>query len=412
MNLPDPLPKRRASERLRGWLGGWMPEPFGAGMLGRVRACIGALLALFVIVTAGQVSGLGGELPLLIAPLGASAVIVFTLPASPLAQPWPLVGGNVVSALVGVSCARWVPDVAIAAPLAVAAAIAVMFILRCLHPPGGAVALSAVIGGPATHALGYQFAWVPVGLASVVMLAAALVFNNLTRHRYPRLHRAHPNPHATADPPTTDRIGVSPKDLDAVLARYETLDVSRDDLEEILAQAQLQAWQRHFGRIRCADIMSRDVVHVMRNARSADAWALLQTHRIKALPVTDAAGRVVGIVTAANFAEHRRAATGRRRAARWWQQLGPAARATGQTTEPVEPVERIMSAPVQTVDIAQSIVDLYPLMADQGHHHIPVVDADGRLAGMITQSDLVAAVYRQGLAGPSGLRWQAARSVA
>lgn len=67
-----------------------------------------------------------------------------------------------------------------------------------------------------------------------------------------------------------------------------------------------------------------------------------------------------------------------------------------------------MSAPVQTVDVDQSIVDMYPLMADQGHHHIPVVDADGRLAGMITQSDLVAAVYRQGLAGPSGLGWKAA----
>src|SRR5450830_1606221 len=81
----------------------------------------------------------------LIAPMGASAVLLFAVPASPLAQPWSIIGGNLVSALVGVSYAKLVAEPALAAALAIALAIACMFALRCIHPPSGAVALTAVL---------------------------------------------------------------------------------------------------------------------------------------------------------------------------------------------------------------------------------------------------------------------------
>jgi len=73
--------------------------------------------------------------------MGASSVLLFAVPASPLAQPWSIVGGNFVSALVGIGCAHWIPDPALAATLAVGLAIIAMFQLRCLHPPGGAMGM-------------------------------------------------------------------------------------------------------------------------------------------------------------------------------------------------------------------------------------------------------------------------------
>ena len=127
-----------------------------------------------------------GEMdPWLIAPMGASAVLLFLLPASPLAQPWAILGGNLVSALIGVSCAQLLGHSVAVAALAGALAAAAMLALRCLHPPGGAVALTAVLGSPSVQLLGYGFAFWPVGINSAFMLLVALLFNNLSGHRYP-----------------------------------------------------------------------------------------------------------------------------------------------------------------------------------------------------------------------------------
>src|SRR5258706_10586585 len=95
------------------------------------------------------------NIPLLVAPMGASAVLLFAVPASPLAQPWSIIGGNLVSATVGVACAALIGNPVHAAALAVAVAVGAMFALRCIHPPSGAVALTAGLGGPAGHAMGF-----------------------------------------------------------------------------------------------------------------------------------------------------------------------------------------------------------------------------------------------------------------
>lgn len=398
------VPSRLRSHSPRGaaaWLARVAPQPLGGSALGKARACLGALLGLFTVGLIGAVAGLGGAQSLLLGPLAASAVLVFALPASPLAQPWQVLGGNVAAALVGVACAQSIPDPHLAAPVAVAAAIVVMFVLRCLHPPGGAVALTAVAGGPEIHALGYGFVLVPVGLSSVLLLLGAVVFNNLTRHRYPRgIAAAHDGVRQAADPSAADRLGVAPADLESALGDSELLDVSRADLEDILARAHLAAFRRRFGPIRCEDLMTREVVSVTPRSTLSDASALLRRHRIKALPIVGDAGHVVGIVTAADLAtQAAQPRPGHTRRASWWRSgqdrdvLGPA---------PVR-IGEIMSYPVRTVRAEQPMTDLYPLMADHGHHHIPVTDAQGKLVGMVTQSDLVAAIYRRGLGAAAGL---------
>src|SRR5471030_191501 len=137
------------------WLLSFSPSPVALGWPERFRSCLGALLG--ISFTAGVMHVFLGNtafIPLLVAPMGASAVLLFAVPASPLAQPWSIIGGNLVSATIGVTCAQVVADPTLAAALAVALSIAGMFALRCVHPPSGAVALTAVLGGPVIHALG------------------------------------------------------------------------------------------------------------------------------------------------------------------------------------------------------------------------------------------------------------------
>jgi CBS domain-containing membrane protein len=198
----------------------------------RLLACAGAgvgILGMALVCAALPT----GTLPTIVAPMGASAVLLFAVPASPLAQPWPVVGGNVVSALVGVGVAALLGHGSLAAGVAVAAAILVMSLLRCLHPPGGAAALVAVIGGPAVAAAGWRFAVMPVAANAVALLAIGWGFHRLTGRRYP--HRALPV--------TTPRF--LPEDIDAAIAESgDAFDIARDDLERLLAAAANAAERR------------------------------------------------------------------------------------------------------------------------------------------------------------------------
>ncbi len=128
---------------------------------------------------------------MLIGSFGASAVLVYGAIRSPLAQPRNLIGGHLLSALVGVTVYKlFYGQLWLAAPVAVATAIALMHATRTLHPPGGATALIAVIGSPKIHALGYFYALVPVGAGAVTMLVVALLVNNIPPHRrYPEFWR-------------------------------------------------------------------------------------------------------------------------------------------------------------------------------------------------------------------------------
>lgn len=375
------------------WLSGFMPAPVGANHAERLRACCGALIGvLLTSLVSHAVLGPASGLPLLIAPIGASAVLLFAVPASPLAQPWSVVGGNMISAAVGVTIAQWISDPIMAAALALATAIAVMFSLRCLHPPSGAIALTAVLGGPAIQAQGYHFVLSPVGINSLLLLLIAILFNNATRRRYPHPHLSHSNTHRTADALPIERVGFTHADLEDVLKEYnQILDVSRDDLETILLQTEMHAYRRRFGEITCADIMSRDLVTVEFGTPLDEAWAQMREHRIKALPVIDRARRIIGVVTLADFMRHADLDVydGFEARLRKFVQRIPLTH-----SDKPEVVGQIMTKAVVTARDDMHAVELVPLMSDHGLHHIPVIDSERRLAGMVTQSDLIAALYR------------------
>ena len=154
----------------------------------RLVAGFGATSAVALIIAAcAKLPHASADLPIIFAPLGGSAVLVFAFPASPLAQPWPVLGGNTVSTLVGVAAFKLIPELGVAASVAVGGAILVMSLLRCLHPPGGAAALTAVVGSRSIHAAGYGLAFAPVSVAAGTLVVIALIFHRVMGRAYPHL---------------------------------------------------------------------------------------------------------------------------------------------------------------------------------------------------------------------------------
>src|SRR5471032_1151174 len=155
----------------------WLPSGNTASRREQLRATAGALVGVMLTsLLSHYVFTTGGLGIYLVAPIGASSVLLFCLPASPLAQPWSVIGGNVVSGLVGAACVHWFGDslpLPLLAGLACGGAIAAMFVMRCLHPPGGAVALTTVIGGPLVHAAGFEFVMMTVLADSVLLVLMA-----------------------------------------------------------------------------------------------------------------------------------------------------------------------------------------------------------------------------------------------
>ncbi|TBX68788.1 HPP family protein [Flavobacterium silvisoli] len=127
------------------------------------------------------------EYVFLIGSFGASSVLVYGVIQSPLAQPRNLIGGHLISALVGVTAQKLIPDILwLSAPLAVSLSIVLMQITKTLHPPGGATALIAVTGSPAIIKLGYCYVISPVLTGALILFLVALIFNNITHNRqYP-----------------------------------------------------------------------------------------------------------------------------------------------------------------------------------------------------------------------------------
>lgn len=205
-----------------------LSSPAGMRALGRIgwlRGALGATLAILMTGFLSRMSLAGSPaLPWLIASMGASAVLVFVLPASPLAQPWPVLGGHLIAASTGMIMYALVPLPWLAGALAVGGAVAAMSVARCLHPPAGGTALLTALPAPAVVAAGPAFLLTPLLLNVVILLAVGFTWNRLTGHTYP--HRPAPIP------APQNWVGhIEDQDVDAALADWdELLDISRDDL--------------------------------------------------------------------------------------------------------------------------------------------------------------------------------------
>lgn len=347
------LPKPSGQEALR--------ASFGAAM--GIGAC--SLLAIWL-------PHVGALSLALIAPLGATAVLAFAVPNAPLAQPWSAIMGNILSALATVAVLSlhvgpWSPTIA------VGLAILVMMLARALHPPGGAVALLAALDPEPVLEAGIAFAFVPVGVMTVTLIGAAIIFNRLTGRVYP-FRQSRPDSSREA----AIRLGLPEDELGALLRKFnQSANIGVVDLGRLLAAAEQEAANHRFDGVSCAEIMTRDLVSVRPETSIHQAAKLFRKHRIKSLPVIDAEGCLTGIILQADIIDAMARSqfdlrlVGRPRQLTAGQIARPADRGTTVDT----PVGQLLNR-----------------LAVQGVEIVPVMSGP-RLAGIITRSDVIRLLF-------------------
>ncbi len=180
MKLPEYILKMRGTTR------GSPPRVNNSEI---VWSWIGAFLGIAVVAWADHLFFEGTDLSLMVGSLGASSVLIYGAVRSPLAQPRNLMGGHIVSALVGVTCWKMFHQYPLLAEaITVSTSIALMHLTRTLHPPGAATGLIAVIGSPAIHKMGYMYVLIPATLGPAILLFVALLINNIPNsRRYPEI---------------------------------------------------------------------------------------------------------------------------------------------------------------------------------------------------------------------------------
>jgi len=329
--------------------------------------------------------------PIVVASMGASAVILFMIPNSPLAQPWPFVGGQMLSAIIGIACALNFDETIVAATYATSGSIFAMLLFRCLHPPGAATALAPVMAGDSITSLGYQFVLMPVGLNVLTMLVLAILINRvLMKRNYPVIVDAIATT-ASIQTYSPKNIGISEADLDSAIKNSDSfIDVTAVELSKLLAHAELRSFERIRGDIYCQDIMTTAISSVEYGTEVESAWQIIYSKKLKALPVVDSYQRVIGILTQGDFFKYvnLNAYDSIQKQFREFIQ-----RSTGLTTNKPEAVGHIMTTSPAVLQKTDHIVELIPLMLTKRHHQIPIIDEEHRLVGMVYQADLIAALY-------------------
>lgn len=328
----------------------------GGNLRDRMFACIGALVGIGLTgLIGGLVASDTQHLLWIVPPMGASAVLLFAVPASPMAQPWPTIGGNTISALIGLVVAHHMPLSPLSAGLAVGGAIGVMSLLRCLHPPGGAAALVGLFAGASSS---YAFPLLPVGLNAAVLVLCAWSYHRFSGHSYP--HVAVPPKPPAKDLPWT----FSKADLAEALDQTgETFDIDVNDLERLLREIEQRTLARSYHDLSSADLMSKGVISVPLAAPPEEARALLVRHDVRRLPVLDEASRVVGVVGLRELA------------------------GSGAT------LAELMT-PAATAALRTPAISLLDRFAHDRVHAVFIVDEDQRPLGVVTEADWLAVLSR------------------
>ena len=260
-------------------------------------------------------------------------------------------------------------------------AMLAMHWLRCLHPPAGATAIFAVIGGQPILALGWGYVFSVVGANVAFLLLVALILNNLLPgRRYPMRRTQSASAKASALPagrgsrPEHEDIAAALKSMDAFI------DVAEEDLERIYLLATINRQKRTLGTVVCRDIMTRNVTSVSPQTPLSAVWEVLRQRNIRGVPVVDDEDRVVGMVAISDFLKN----------TDWnWNRRGRLRCLLTSPRQAPAVAADIMTAPVIALREDSHVAELFGTFASHGINHVPVVGANDRLAGIITRLDLL-----------------------
>jgi CBS domain-containing membrane protein len=357
----------------------------------KLRASLGALIGILVVgLISKTTAGSNLNALWLIAPIGASSTLLFAVPSSPFAQPWSILGGNLLSSLTGITCAVLIPSPLLSGAVAVFISIYLMFTFKCVHPPSGAVALLCVIGGQQIKDLGYWFVVYPLGLNTVVLVLCAIIYNKVT-------NQYHPSKPAEKDFFKADRSNhmdgkIQKSDLALALEENnELIDINLTDLERIFKQTQLRIFNNQFDQLRCKQVMSTDIPRLEFSTPLDTAWAVIKERNMQALPVLSRSDHLLGIVTRSDFIGQIDSNNFQKFSHLFKSLL---IKNTNSHSDKNEVVGQIMRINTKTVNVKDGFMNAIPLMLEGKMRHVPVVDENGKFLGMINQSDMISALYQ------------------
>lgn len=319
----------------------------------------------------------------LMAPFGASSVLLFAVPNSPLAQPWSAIAGNIVAAVVAITVCMLVHDPVLKVAVAVCAAIAAMILCRALHPPGGAVAMTAALNPELVDKLGYYYAIAPVGVGTCALVVIAIAYAYLTGRRYPFRQFDEASKHATHDRNPGERLGLSQDELADILSQYrQSFNLGVEDLARLIGAAEIQAAAHKTGPLSVGDIMSTDLISVAPDTPVTEVLDLFKRHRFTSLPVVSKDAEFVGVIFQIDVIDHFKNGLAA-------HMRGIASQAGRMFRVDTATAQTIMQNSVPQVGAGDSIGSLLPLMADGTVDAVPVLDGR-RIIGIATRTDLVA----------------------
>lgn len=356
-----------------------------------LRSCIGAgvgltLCTFLVRLTMAPVDAEGPDPSLLlIAPLGATAMLAFAVPSSPLAQPWSALVGNTVSALVGVAVVLTVDEPWLALGLSVTLAMIAMMLLRATHPPAAGIALGTVLTAESVREVGFSYVFSPVFLDTALLLIVAVAFNRLTGRVYPFRQ---PVEHA---PRKMGEAGLRPslkaRDLSAILQRLGLdANIGAADLSRLIDAAHSQAAEHLFDGVETAQVMSRKLVTAHPRMPVSQIATLFRLHKVRTLPVVGFDGMFEGLVSETDLVRtlHKPGE----------KEDGVLSRLLRASRDVVEPVAAdVMDRMVGTVSEVTPLGVLIDLLAEGAQQAVPVLD-EGRLVGLVSRADLIAALAK------------------
>lgn len=329
--------------------------------------------------------------PILIASMGASCMILFVTPSSSMAQPWPFLAGHIVSALVGLEIHQHVTDAIVAAPIALGISILLMFLLRCLHPPGAATALIPLLSSDWVVNNSVQFLWQPLATNLAIILCCSVLINRLIlNHQYPLFHTS-----KDLKPDRTSSVNgqSNPSSLaleQAMADSHLLLDLGIDQLSTIISNLQLENFQKDFGDLTCKAIMA-PITHTVEYDTSVEtAWHLMLANQLAVLPVLDKKQRLIGIITTWDFLKNIELTSYHTLEKNWLSFLKPS---RGLQTDKPEYVGHIMTKKVTSLFENAPVKHLIPLMISHTYRQIPIVEENGRLVGMVNPQQIIANLF-------------------
>ncbi|WP_028956955.1 HPP family protein [Sulfitobacter sp. 20_GPM-1509m] len=326
----------------------------------------------------------------LVAPFGASSVLLFAVPNSPLAQPWSAIVGNTVAALVGVAVCFLVADPALRIALAVGLAITATILCRAVHPPAGAVAMTAAMSPDAIAHLGFWFALTPIAVGTISLVLLAALYARLTGRRYPLRQFDDPSTHGTEDRNPTERLGLSEEELTGILERYrQSFNLGVEDLARLIGAAELQAAAQSSGPLSAQDIMSRGLVTVSPETPLGEIADLFRQHRFTSLPVVGVDQTFLGVIFQMHLISQAR--DDALRLDRGFQ--AAFRRLLDRDREEPMTAADIMSVVGPRATGYTPIGALLPMMAEGDTDAVPVLEY-GKIVGIVTRTDLIAALSR------------------